>query len=186
MAPIIPQFRRADKARRHSRPHRVPAAPDLDGAPNIKSTTQDRPTFHQLPGLWYNRAASSVHYLDTFSGRGTMADFVHLHVHSEFSLLDGLGKVRDLTQAAAEMGMSAVALTDHGVMFGILHFYQAAKKAGIKPIVGCEIYISPRGMTQKDVKFDTRPTHLILLAEDQTGYDNLMQIATTAQLEGFY
>ena len=115
-----------------------------------------------------------------------MADFVHLHVHSEFSLLDGLGKVKDLTQAAAEMGMPAVALTDHGVMFGILHFYQAAKKAGIKPIVGCEIYISPREMTQKDVKFDTRPTHLILLAEDQTGYDNLMQIATAAQLEGFY
>ena len=115
-----------------------------------------------------------------------MADFVHLHVHSEFSLLDGLGKVKDLTQAAAEMGMPAVALTDHGVMFGILHFYQAAKKAGVKPIVGCEIYISPREMTQKDVKFDTRPTHLILLAENQTGYDNLMQIATAAQLEGFY
>ena len=115
-----------------------------------------------------------------------MADFVHLHVHSEFSLLDGLGKIKDLTRAAAEMGMPAVALTDHGVMFGILHFYQAAQKAGIKPIVGCEIYISPREMTQKDVKFDTRPTHLILLAESQTGYDNLMQIATTAQLEGFY
>ena len=115
-----------------------------------------------------------------------MADFVHLHVHSEFSLLDGLGKIKDLTQAAAEMGMPAVALTDHGVMFGILHFYQAAKKAGIKPIVGCEIYISPREMTQKDVKFDTRPTHLILLAESQAGYDNLMQIATAAQLEGFY
>jgi DNA polymerase-3 subunit alpha len=115
-----------------------------------------------------------------------MADFVHLHVHSEFSLLDGLGKVKDLTQAAAELGMPAVALTDHGVMFGILHFYQAARKAGIKPVVGCEIYISPRQMAQKDVKYDTSPTHLILLAEDQTGYDNLMQIATAAQLEGFY
>jgi DNA polymerase-3 subunit alpha len=115
-----------------------------------------------------------------------MADFVHLHVHSEFSLLDGLGKVKELTQAAAEMGMPAVALTDHGVMFGILHFYQAAQKAGIRPIVGCEIYISPRDMTQKDVKQDTRPTHLILLAENQTGYSNLMQIATAAQLEGFY
>ena len=115
-----------------------------------------------------------------------MIDFVHLHVHSDFSLLDGLGKVKDLTESAAEMGMPALALTDHGVMFGMLHFYQAAKKAGIKAIAGCEIYISPRGMTQKDVKYDTRPTHLILLAETQTGYSNLMQIATAAQLDGFY
>jgi len=115
-----------------------------------------------------------------------MADFVHLHVHSDFSLLDGLGKVKDLTQATAEMGMPAMALTDHGVMFGILQFYHAAKTAGIKPIVGCEVYISPRRMTQKEVKLDSRPTHLILLAENQTGYHNLMQIATSAQLEGFY
>ncbi|HSR32359.1 MAG TPA: DNA polymerase III subunit alpha, partial [Anaerolineae bacterium] len=115
-----------------------------------------------------------------------MADFVHLHVHSDFSLLDGLGKVSELTRAAAELEMPALALTDHGVMFGILHFYHAAKKVGIKPIVGCEIYISPRGMTQKDVKRDTRPAHLILLAENQTGYHNLMQIATASQLEGFY
>ncbi len=115
-----------------------------------------------------------------------MADFVHLHVHSDFSLLDGLSKVKDLAHAAADMGMPALALTDHGVMFGILHFYHAAKKAGIKPIVGCEVYVSPRRMTQRDVKYDTRPTHLILLAENQTGYHNLMQIATAAQLEGFY
>ena len=115
-----------------------------------------------------------------------MADFVHLHVHSDYSLLDGLSKVDALAQAAAEMGMPALALTDHGVMFGILHFYHAAKKAGIKPIVGCEIYISPRRMTQKDVKRDAKSTHLVLLAENQTGYHNLMQIATTAQLEGFY
>jgi DNA polymerase-3 subunit alpha len=115
-----------------------------------------------------------------------MADFVHLHVHSDFSLLDGLSKVSDLARAAADMGMPALALTDHGVMFGTLHFYHAAKKAGIKPIVGCEVYISPRSMTQKEVKRDAKPTHLILLAEDQTGYHNLMQIATTAQLEGFY
>ncbi len=115
-----------------------------------------------------------------------MADFVHLHVHSDFSLLDGLGKVEDLSRAAAEMGMPALALTDHGVMFGTLHFYHAAKKAGIRPIVGCEIYISPRRMTQKDHKRDAKPTHLVLLAENETGYQNLMQIATTAQLEGFY
>jgi DNA polymerase-3 subunit alpha len=115
-----------------------------------------------------------------------MADFVHLHVHSDFSLLDGLSKVDDLAGTAAGMGMPALALTDHGVMFGILHFYHAAKKAGVKPIVGCEVYVSPRRMTQKDVKRDTKPFHLILLAESQTGYHNLMQIATAAQLEGFY
>ncbi len=115
-----------------------------------------------------------------------MADFVHLHVHSDFSLLDGLSKVKELTQAAVEMDMPALALTDHGVMFGILHFYHAAKKAGVKPIVGCEIYVAPRSMMQKDVKRDAKPTHLILLAEDQTGYHNLMQIATAAQLDGFY
>jgi DNA polymerase III subunit alpha len=115
-----------------------------------------------------------------------MAGFVHLHVHSDFSLLDGLGKVKELTQAAAGLGMPALALTDHGAMFGTLHFYHAAKRAGIKPIIGCEIYISPRGMTQKDAKRDTRPAHLILLAENQTGYRNLLQIATAAQLEGFY
>ena len=115
-----------------------------------------------------------------------MADFVHLHVHSDFSLLDGLGKVKELAEATAQMEMPALALTDHGVMFGTLQFYQAAKKAGIKPIIGCEIYIAPRSMTQKDVKRDARATHLILLAENQTGYHNLMQIATTAQLEGFY
>ena len=84
------------------------------------------------------------------------------------------------------MDMPALALTDHGVMFGVLQFYQAAKKVGIKPIVGCEIYISPRGMTQKDVKRDARSTHLILLAENQSGYRNLLQIATAAQLQGFY
>ncbi|MGC9334970.1 MAG: DNA polymerase III subunit alpha, partial [Anaerolineae bacterium] len=115
-----------------------------------------------------------------------MADFVHLHVHSDFSLLDGLAKVKDLAQAAAEMGMPALALTDHGVMFGTLHFYHAAKEEGIKPIVGCEIYISPRRMYQKEAQRDARSSHLVLLAENEAGYHNLMQIATAAQLEGFY
>jgi DNA polymerase III subunit alpha len=101
-------------------------------------------------------------------------------------LLDGLGKVQDLIGAAASMGMPALALTDHGVMFGILHFYHAAQKAGIKPIVGCEIYVAPRSMTDRDPQLDTKPTHLLLLAESEAGYHNLMQIATTAQLEGFY
>ena len=115
-----------------------------------------------------------------------MTDFVHLHAHSDFSLLDGLSKVQDLAQAAARMGMPALALTDHGVMFGTLQYYHAAKKVGVKPIIGCEMYISPRRMDQRNVRLDAKPYHLILLAEDQTGYHNLMQIATAAQLEGFY
>ncbi len=115
-----------------------------------------------------------------------MADFVHLHVHSDFSLLDGLSKVQELAQAAAQLGMPALALTDHGVMFGTLHFYHAAKKECIKPIIGCEMYIAPRSMRSRESKQDAKPSHLILLAEDQTGYHNLMQIATAAQLEGFY
>ena len=115
-----------------------------------------------------------------------MADFVHLHVHSDFSLLDGLSKVDELAQNAAEMEMPALALTDHGVMFGTLHFYHAAKKAGVKPLVGSEVYISPRRMTQKDVKRDAKSMHLVLLAQNQTGYRNLIQIATAGQLEGFY
>ena len=91
-----------------------------------------------------------------------------------------------LVKRAAALGYRALALTDHGVMFGILHFYHAARKAGIKPIVGCEIYVAPRGMADRDSQQDGKPTHLLLLAENQAGYHNLMQIATAAQLEGFY
>lgn len=79
-----------------------------------------------------------------------MAEFVHLHVHSDYSLLDGMAKPDRLARTAAAMGMPALALTDHGVMFGALHFYDAAKRAGIRPIIGCEMYVSPRRMTQKD------------------------------------
>jgi len=115
-----------------------------------------------------------------------MRPFVHLHVHSEYSLLDGLGRVSDLIARAKELGMPALALTDHGAMYGAIEFYQAAKKQGIKPIIGIEMNIAPRGMKQRDPKKDRSPHHIILLAKDEAGYHNLLQIATAAELEGFY
>ena len=115
-----------------------------------------------------------------------MRPFVHLHVHSEYSLLDGLGRIRDLVIRAKELGMPALALTDHGAMYGAIEFYQVAQQHGIKPIIGTEMYISPRSMTQRDSKKDRRSSHITLLAKDNVGYHNLLQIATAAELEGFY
>ncbi|HIP96825.1 MAG TPA: DNA polymerase III subunit alpha [Anaerolineae bacterium] len=115
-----------------------------------------------------------------------VSGFIHLHTHSEFSLLDGLGRVKALAARAAELGQPALAITDHGVMYGVIDFYRACRKAGIKPIIGIEMYIAPRGMTDRDSKLDKSPYHLILLARNNTGYQNLLQIATAGQLEGFY
>ncbi|MGQ9668523.1 MAG: PHP domain-containing protein, partial [Anaerolineae bacterium] len=111
---------------------------------------------------------------------------MHLHVHTEFSLLDGLARTRDLCRRAAELGMPAIAMTDHGNMYATIQFYRDAREAGIKPIIGCEMYIAPRRMSDRDPNLDRRPFHLVLLAENQTGYQNLLKIATAAQLEGFY
>ncbi|NLG27861.1 MAG: PHP domain-containing protein, partial [Chloroflexi bacterium] len=93
-----------------------------------------------------------------------MSGFVHLHVHSEFSLLDGLARLPELCQTAKESGMDAVALTDHGQMYGTIKLQRAANEAGIKPIYGCEVYQAPRGRTQRDPKLDSQAYHLILLA----------------------
>lgn len=112
--------------------------------------------------------------------------FVHLHVHSEYSLLDGFSNIKKLVQRAKEMNMPAVALTDHGTMFGVIDFYQAATAAGIKPIVGVEAYMASRSMTERDPNLDKKSSHLLLLAENETGYRNLLQIASAAQLDGFY
>jgi DNA polymerase-3 subunit alpha len=112
--------------------------------------------------------------------------FVHLHVHSEYSLLDGFSKIDKLVKRAKEMDMPAIGLTDHGTMFGVIDFYRAAQKAGIKPIVGVESYLAARGMQDREGVLDKRSTHLLLLAENQTGYLNLLQIASAAQLDGFY
>jgi DNA polymerase-3 subunit alpha len=115
-----------------------------------------------------------------------MGNFVHLHVHSQYSLLDGMSRLNELAARAAELGQPAVALTDHGVMYGVIEFYRACKAAGVTPVVGMEAYIAPRRMTDRDPKQDRRSHHLVLLAENDTGYQNLLRIATAAQLEGFY
>ncbi|MFB0537339.1 MAG: DNA polymerase III subunit alpha [Anaerolineae bacterium] len=115
-----------------------------------------------------------------------MSGFVHLHVHSTYSLLDGLAHTEELVKRARELDMPALAITDHGVMYGAVEFYQEARKYGIKPIIGIEMYIAPRRMTDRDPHKDKSPHHIILLAKDKTGYQNLLQIATAGQLEGFY
>ncbi len=112
--------------------------------------------------------------------------FCHLHVHSEFSLLDGLSRIGPLTQRAADAGMKALAITDHGSMYGAIEFYQACGRAGIKPIIGVETYVAPRSHTDKDGKQDANPFHMILLAKDLVGYRNLMTLVTKAHLDGYY
>ncbi|MFZ1201882.1 MAG: DNA polymerase III subunit alpha, partial [Desulfobacterales bacterium] len=114
------------------------------------------------------------------------SDFVHLHVHSQYSLLDGAIRFPDLLRRVTEFGMTAVALTDHGTMFGTVEFYEKARKAGIKPIIGCECYVAPRRLTDKTPQDHKGLTHLILLAENMEGYRNLCRMVTAAQLEGFY
>ena len=112
--------------------------------------------------------------------------FVHLHVHSEYSLLDGFSNVKKLVRRAKEMGMPALALTDHGTMFGVIDFYNIATSEGVKPIIGIEAYLASRTMRERNPQEDKKSTHLLLLAENETGYKNLLKIATAAQLEGFY
>ncbi|MCL6588514.1 MAG: DNA polymerase III subunit alpha [Firmicutes bacterium] len=115
-----------------------------------------------------------------------MSSFVHLHVHTQYSLLDGAADIRHLLDKTREMGMTALAITDHGVMYGCLKFYQQAVKAGLKPILGCEVYVAPRRMKDKVPKIDDNLSHLVLLAEDLAGYRNLMKLVSLAHIEGFY
>ena len=114
------------------------------------------------------------------------SDFVHLHVHSEFSLLDGQSRIKQLVARAKALGMPALGITDHGVMFGVLDFYRACREADIKPVVGMEAYLAPRGMTDRDSRLDRDAYHLLLLAKNMHGYQNLLKIASAAQLDGFY
>src|SRR3990172_8754679 len=112
--------------------------------------------------------------------------FVHLHCHSEYSLLDGLSRIPQLVARAKELGQPALALTDHGVMFGAIEFWQAATDAGVKPIIGMESYLAKGRMSEKLPGEESKPYHLLLLAKNMTGYQNLLRLASRAQLEGFY
>lgn len=115
-----------------------------------------------------------------------MPDFVHLHVHSEYSLLDGANRIKDLPVRAKELGMKSIAITDHGVMYGVIDFYKACKKEGIKPIIGCEVYVAPRSRFDKEGQVDKEYNHLILLAKNNQGYKNLSKLVSIGFTEGYY
>jgi len=112
--------------------------------------------------------------------------FVHLHVHTEYSLLDGAARIKHAVKKAARLGMPALAITDHGVMFGVVDFYKACLKEGIKPVLGCEVYVAPRTMADKSPRVDDSPFHLVLLAENEEGYRNLLKLVSVGYTEGFY
>ena len=113
--------------------------------------------------------------------------FTHLHVHTHYSLLDGLAKIDDLLDRAKELGMNSVAITDHGVLYGAIEFFIKAKEKGIKPIIGCEMYITANDLHSKNPdSLDRKRNHLILLAKNEKGYKNLMKLISIAHLEGFY
>ena len=114
-------------------------------------------------------------------------NFTHLHVHTEYSLLDGSNKIKEYVARVKELGMNSAAITDHGVMFGCIDFYRAAREAGINPIMGCEVYVAPNSRFDREIgKDEDRYYHLVLLAENNTGYSNLMKIVSKGFVEGFY
>jgi len=113
-------------------------------------------------------------------------NFTHLHTHTEYSLLDGSNKIKEYVARVKELGMDSAAITDHGVMFGVIDFYKEAKAAGINPILGCEVYVAPNSRFDREAGGDDRYYHLVLLAENNTGYQNLMKIVSKGFVEGFY
>ena len=115
-----------------------------------------------------------------------MDGFIHLHLHSEYSLLDGACRIKQLVSKAKSLGHSAVAVTDHGCMYGAIEFYHEAKKQGIKPIIGCEVYVAPRTRFDKVHKLDSSPYHLVLLCKNNEGYQNLIKLVSIGYTEGFY
>ena len=115
-----------------------------------------------------------------------MADFVHLHLHSEYSLLDGACRIADIPKAARAAGHTACAITDHGAMYGVIDFYKSCKKEGIKPIIGCEVYVAPESRFDREHGREHAPEHLVLLCENESGYKNLIYMVSEAFRTGFY
>ena len=112
--------------------------------------------------------------------------FAHLHLHTEYSLLDGAAKIEKVLDRAKELGQTAVAITDHGSMCGVIDFYRYAKSIGIKPVIGCEVYTAARTLYDKSPEYDSGYGHLVLLAKNNTGYNNLMKIVSKSYVDGFY
>ena len=113
--------------------------------------------------------------------------FTHLHVHTEYSLLDGSNKIKEYVKRVKDLGMDSAAITDHGVMYGVIDFYKACKEEGINPVLGCEVYVAPNSRFDKELTGgEDRYYHLVLLAENNTGYDNLMKIVSRGFTEGYY
>ena len=136
--------------------------------------------------LLYKEMSGSAADSVTAERRTEMA-FVHLHVHTEYSLLDGSNKIREYVSRVKELGMTSAAITDHGVMYGCMDFYKECLAQGIRPILGCEAYVSPGSRFDKEAgASDERYFHLVLLAENNQGYDNLMRIVSAGFTEGFY
>ncbi|MBQ6907424.1 MAG: DNA polymerase III subunit alpha, partial [Clostridia bacterium] len=115
-----------------------------------------------------------------------MGEFVHLHTHTAYSLLDGACRIKKLMEKVKQNGQSAIAITDHGVMYGVIEFYKEAKKNGIKPIIGCEVYVAPRTLYDKTYEYDSKRGHLVLLAKNNEGYKNLVRLVSIAHTDGFY
>ena len=115
-----------------------------------------------------------------------MTSFTHLHLHTEYSLLDGACRIEEVVERAKNLGQTSLAVTDHGVLYGAVAFYKACKSAGVKPIIGCEVYVAPRSRFDKVHGIDNDAYHLVLLCENMTGYQNLCRLVSEAFTHGFY
>ena len=147
----------------------------------------DIPCLREKMRVWTERTVQHISHNKTVTKKEENVAFTHLHVHTEYSLLDGSCKIKELAARAKELGMDSMAITDHGVMYGVIDFYRAAREVGIKPIVGCEVYVAPGSrFDRENTNGEDRYYHLVLLAENDTGYHNLMKIVSKGFVDGFY